>query len=176
MKKSIGQIKTDFKDIPNMDKLFQQIEGMYSSKTAIESAAIQDAQQFYTYHGGKYSFGETLEFSLQVPNMYNQDKPFDSKVTLYLDELNPDDNNFIIRSSQEVDSEQLTNTTFEYLTKMAKTMKTKGPKKEEIGQLTNITTTASRIHGTGWVIYSVQTKTVNTIGATNIEERIIEIQ
>lgn len=176
LKKSIGQIKIDFKDVPNMDKLFQQIEGMYSSKAAIESAAIQDAQQFYTYHGGKYSLGENLEFSLQVPNMYNQNKPFDSKVTLYLDELNPDDNNFIIRSSQEVDSDQLTNTTFEYLKKMAKTMKTKEPKKEEIGQLTNVTTTVSRIHGTGWLIYSVQTKTVNTTGATNIEERIIEIQ
>ena len=176
LKKSIGQIKTDFKDIPNMDELFQQIEGMYSSKVAIESAAIQDAQQFYTYHGGKYSLRENLEFSLQVPNMYNQNKPFDSKVTLYLDELNPDDNNFIIRSSQEVDSDQLTNTTFEYLKKMAKTMNTKAPKKEDIEQLTNITTTASRIHETGWLIYSVQTKTVNTKEASNIEERIIEIE
>lgn len=176
LKKSIGQIKTDFKDIPNMDRLFQQIEGMYSSKAAIESAAIQDAQQFYTYHGGKYMLGDTLEFTLQVPNMYNQKEPFDSKVTLYLDELNPEDNNYIIRSSQEVDSDQLTNTTFEYLKKMAKTMKTKAPKKEEIGKLRNITTTASRIHGTGWLIYSIQTKTVYTIGATNIEERIIEIK
>lgn len=176
LKKSINQIKSDLKDIPNMDKLFQQIEGMYSSKAAIESVAIQDAQQFYTYHGGKYLLGEILEFSLQVPNMYNPNAPFDSKVTLYLDELNPDDNNFTIRSSQEIDSEQLTNTTFEYLTKMAKTMKTKEPKKEEIGQLTNVTTTTSKIHGTGWLIYSVQTKTVHTLGATNIEERIIELQ
>jgi hypothetical protein len=176
LKKSIGQIKIDFKDIPNMDKLFQQIEGMYSSKAAIESAAIQDAQQFHTFHGGKYTLGEVLEFSMQVPNIYSPKTPFDSKITLSLDELNSDEDNFIIRSSQEVNSDQLTNTTFEYLKNMAKTMKTKAPKKDEIGQLTNITTTASRIHGTGWLIYSILTKNVTTMGATNIEERIIEIQ
>jgi len=176
LKKSMSEIEDDFKDIPNMDKMFKQIERMYSSKEAIESAAIQDVQQFHTYHGGKYLLGEILEFTMQGPNIYNPQKPFDLNATMYLDELNPDDNNFIIRLSQEVDSEQLTNTTFEYLEQMAETMGTKAPKKEEIGQLTNITTTASRIHGTGWLIYSIQTKTVNTTGATNVEERIIEIQ
>lgn len=176
IKKAMNEIKDDFKDIPKMDKMLEQIEGMYSSKAAIESVAIQDIQQFHTYHGGQYLLGEVLEFPLQVPNMYYPQQPFDSKVTVYLDELNPDDNNFILRSSQEVDSDQLTNITFEYLKQMAETMGTKAPRKEEIGQLTNITTTASRIHGTGWLIYSIQTKTVNTTGATNIEERIIEIQ
>jgi hypothetical protein len=55
-------------------------------------------------------------------------------------------------------------------------MKTPEPKKEDIGQLTNITTTASRIHGTGWLIYSIQTKTVEAPEATSIEERIMEIK
>ena len=54
-------------------------------------------------------------------------------------------------------------------------MKTKPPKKEDIGTLTNLTTTASRIHDTGWLIYSVQTKVVSTKGVTNSEIRIIEI-
>ena len=174
--KSMSEIEDDIKDIPNMDKIFKQIENMYSSKEAIESTAIQDVQQFHTYHGGKYLLNEILEFNMQGPNIYNPQKPFDIKSTMYLDELNPDDNNFIIRLNQEIDSDQLTNTTFEYLKQMAETMGIKGPKKKEIGQLTNITTTASRIHGSGWLIYSIQTKTVNTTGATNIEERIIEIQ
>jgi hypothetical protein len=55
-------------------------------------------------------------------------------------------------------------------------MKTPEPKKEDIGQLTNITTAASRIHGTGWLIYSIQTKTVEAPEATSIEERIMEIK
>jgi len=176
MQRAIGAIEKDFKEIPNMDKLFKQIAKMYSSKEAIESAAIQDIQQFHTYHGGKYLLDEVLEFSLQVPNLYNAQQPLDSKVTMFLDELNPKDNNYIIRLEQEVDSEQLTNTTYEYLKELAKTMKTEAPKKEDIGQLNNITTTASRIHGTGWLIYSIQTKTTGSEGATHIEERIIEIK
>jgi hypothetical protein len=176
LKKSVSQIKNDFKDIPNMDKLLKQIEGMYTSKAAIESTSIKDAQQFYTYHGGKYLLEELLVLSMQLPNIYNPKTPFDAKTTVHLDELNPEENNFIIRSSQEVDSDQLTNTTFEYMKKMAKTLKTKEPKKEEIGTLTNVTTIASRIHGTGWPIYSILTKTVNTMDVTNIEERIIEIK
>lgn len=176
MKKSIQPVKEEFKNAPQFSQIFDQLERMYTTKEGIEAAAIQDAQQFHTFHGGKYLLGEVLENTLQVPNMYDQSKPLASKVTLYLDELNPDENTFIIRSSQEVDSKQLTDVTYNYLKSMSKSMKSPEPKKEEIGQLTNVTTSASRIHGTGWVIYSIQTKTVEAQGATNIEERIIEIK
>jgi hypothetical protein len=176
MKKSIQPVKDEFKSVPQLAQMFQQMESMYTTKEGIEAAAIQDAQQFHTFHGGKYLLGEVLKIPLQVPNMYDQNNPLDSKVTLYLDELNPDDNNFIIRSSQVVDSDQLTDVTYNYLKTMSKSMKSPEPKKEDIGQLTNVTTTASRIHGTGWIIYSIQTKTVEAPGATNIEERIMEIK
>lgn len=176
MKKSIQPVKEEFKNAPQFAQIFDQMERMYTTKEGIEAAAIQDAQQFHTFHGGKYLLGEVLENTLQVPNMYDQSKPLASKVTLYLDELNPDENTFIIRSSQEVDSKQLTDVTYNYLKSMSKSMKSPEPKREEIGQLTNVTTSASRIHGTGWVIYSIQTKTVEAQGATSIEERIIEIK
>ena len=176
IKTSMKVIQKDFKKIPNMNKMFKQIERMYSSKEAIESAAIQDVQQFHTFHGGKYPLGETLEFSMKVPNIYKPSEPFDCDFTVYLDELNLEDNNFIIRSTQEVNSEQLTNTTFEYLEQMTKTAKNKGPNKEDIGELINITNTASRIHGSGWLIYSVLTKTVSAKESINIEERVIEIK
>jgi len=176
MKKSMQPVKDEYKNVPQLAQMFNQIESMYTNKEGIEAAAIQDAQQFHTFHGGKYLLGEVSEFPLQVPNMYDQNNPFDSKVTLYLDELNPDDNNFVIRSSQEVDSDQLTDVTYNYLKSMSKSMKIPEPKKEDIGQFTNVTTTASRIHGTGWLIYSIQTKTVEAPGESNIEERIIEIK
>ncbi|MDG1148323.1 MAG: hypothetical protein P8N52_08480 [Crocinitomicaceae bacterium] len=175
LKESINQFKSDLNGVPSLEKLLQQIEEMYSSKYAIESAAIRDIQQFYTYHGGKYVLDEHLEFGLQLPNVYSPEKPLNSKVILSLDELDVKDNSYVLRSSQEVDSDELTTTTFEYLKQLAKTMKTKPPKKEDIGTLTNLTTTASRIHDTGWLIYSVQTKVVSTKGVTNSEIRIIEI-
>jgi len=176
MKKSIQPVREEFKNNPQLEQVFEQMESMYTTKQGIEAAAIQDAQQFHTFHGGKYVLGEIIEAPLQVPNTYDPNNPFDSKITLSLDELNPDDNNFIIRSTQVVDSDQLTNVTYNYLKSMSKSMKTPEPKKEDIGQLTNVTTTASRIHGTGWLIYSIQTKTVEAPGVSNIEERIIEIK
>ncbi len=176
MKKSLAKVKNDFPEIPQFDQVLQQIEGMYTSKEAIETAAILDAHQFHSFHGGKYTKGEVLEYSMPVANMFKPNKPFDSKVTLYLDEINSSDNNVIIRSTQEVDPKQLSTATFEYLQSMAKTMDVPKPKKEDKVAVANVTTTASRIHETGWLIYSIQTKTIEVPGATNIEERIIEIQ
>ena len=168
-------LKKETKNIPNMDKFIKQLEGMYSTKESIELGAVKEMQQYYTFHGAKYELGEEYNADMQAANLYGGD-PFDMKVTVWLDELNPDDNNFIIRMQQTIDSEQLTKATFDYLVNMAETMKTPAPKKEDIPPLTNDTWTASRIHGSGWIIYSIETKEVKAEGVTNIEERIIEIQ
>ena len=168
-------LKKETKDIPNMDKFIKQLEGMYSTKESIELGAVKEMQQFYTFHGAKYEFGQEYIADMKVANLYGGE-PFDTKVTVWLDDLNPDDNNFIVRLQQTIDSEQLTNATFDYLVKMAETMKIPAPKREEIPPLTNDTWTASRIHGTGWVIYSIETKETKAEGQTNVEERIIEIQ
>ena len=77
---------------------------------------------------------------------------------------------------QTVDSEQLTQATFDYLKSMAQTMKVPVPTREDIPEIANDTWTASRIHGSGWLIYSIETKETKAEGVTNIEERIIEIQ
>ena len=158
-----------------MDKFINQVEVMYSTKQSIELGAVKEMQQYYTFHGGKYELGEEINANMQAANLYGGD-PFDMKVTLWLDELNPDNNNFIIRMQQSVDSEQLTNATFDYLVKMSETLKVPAPKKEDIPPMTNDIWIASRIHGSGWIIYSVETKEVKAEGVTNFEERIIEIQ
>nr|MBI1229516.1 hypothetical protein [Cytophagales bacterium] len=165
----------DTKDIPNMDEVIKQLEGMYSTKESIELGAVKDMRQFFTFHGAKYEYGKDYNADMKVANLRGGE-PFDAKVTVWLDELNPDDNNFIIRMQQTVDSEQLTNATFEYLVNVADMKKAPAPTKEEMPTLTNDTWTASRIHGSGWIIYSVETKEVRSEGGTNTEERIIEIQ
>ncbi|RPH31412.1 MAG: hypothetical protein EHM93_13745 [Bacteroidales bacterium] len=175
IKKATSTLKDEFKNIPNMDKIIQQIENLYSSKEAIETSAISDIQQFYTYHGGKYKLGEEINTKMQRPNLYGV-KPFDADLTLWLDEINPEDNNFIIRMNQVVDSTQLTDAAYTYLSKMTSSLGTKLPKREEFPSLKNETRTASRIHGSGWIIYTVETKEVSAENQTNIEERIIEIK
>ncbi len=162
------------KNIPNMDLLIRQLENTYSTKASIELGAISEMQQFYTFHGAKYEFGQEYNADMKVANLYGGE-PFDTKVTVWLDEINSEDNNFILRMIQVVDPEQLTAAVFDYLTKMAETLKIDVPKREDIPQVSNETYTASRIHGSGWIIYSVETKETKADGETGVEERIIEI-
>lgn len=175
IEKASSALKKEYSSIPEMEKLIGQISTIYSTKEAIESAAIKDIQQFHTFHGAKYKLGEVINGQQKVSNLFGG-APFDSDFSVYLDELNEADNNFILRANQEVNPDQLTQATFEYMTKMASTMNLTPPKKEDLNGVKNQTTTATRMHGTGWVVYSIQTTTVNTENITNIEERIIEIK
>lgn len=168
-------LKKETKDIPNMDDFIKQLEGMYSTKESIELGAVKEMQQFYTFHGAKYEYGNEYNADVKVASLYGGE-PFDTKMTVWLDELNPDDNNFIIRMNQTVNAEQLTNATFDYLVKMAETLKMPAPKREDIPEVSNDTYTASRIHGSGWIIYSIETKETKAEDQTNIEERVIEIK
>ena len=173
--KATQMLREETKDIPNLNQFITQIENMYTSKESIEAAAISEIQLFHSFHGAKYTLGEEYNTALKIANLYNEE-PFDADALVWLDEINQDDNNFVIRMNLEVNSEQLTKTTFDYLGQMAKTMNTPAPKWEEFPQLKNETFTASRIHGSGWPIYSIETKEISAEGQTNIEETIIEIQ
>ncbi|MBL0096215.1 MAG: hypothetical protein IPP46_06685 [Bacteroidetes bacterium] len=173
--KAMGSLRTEFKDIPEMDKLIKQMEATYSTKEAIGTASIKDIHQFHTFHGAQYKLGEVLNGIIKVPNILGTD-PLDSDFSVYLDEINEEENNFILRATQEVNNEQLTNATFNYLTTMAKSMKLDPPKREDLGELKNETISASNIHTSGWVLYSIQTTTITSDNQTNIEERIIELK
>lgn len=175
IQKTTLALRQDFKNSPEMEKVISQIEAIYSTKEAIESTSIKDIQQFHTFYGGKYKLGEILEGKLKVPNILGPD-PFDSEVTVYLDEINQEENNVIVRSTQTVDKEQLITATLSYMTAMAKNMKIDPPKREDLKNLKNETLVASRIHGTGWVVYSIQTTTVSSDDAISIEERILELK
>ncbi len=173
--KTASMLRKEFKDVPQINDIIKQVKSMYGTKEAIEAAAIKEIQQFYTYHGGKYNLGEEVIGNLKVSNLYGGE-PFDTEVILWLDEIKPDDNNSVIRMKQTVNSEQLTKTTFDYLTQTSSTMNSPAPKWEDFPPLKNETWTASRIHGSGWIIYSIETKEVSADNVLNVEERIIEIQ
>ena len=176
MKKSVDSLSMDFKEIPEMEKVFQQILGMYNSKSAIEASAIQDAQQFHNFHGGKYTLNETVTGQIKTANLYDNSKPFDTQFSVVLEDLDAENNQYYLRSVQEVDSEQLTQTTLNFLNKMAKNMGKEFIKKEEFIDLKNVVETASRIHNTGWVLESILWKEVVAEGATNMEIRTIQMK
>jgi len=172
--KGLKMLKKETKEIPNMDKYISQIEKMYNSKESIEAAAIKEIQQFHTYHGGKYAFNNEIKATTKTGNLYG-DEPFDTDLILWVEEIDPEDNSSIICMEQTVNSEQLTKTTFDYLTEMAATLKTPAPVWSEFPALQNVTWTTSRIHGSGWIIYSIETKEVSTEEDVYVQESIIEI-
>lgn len=173
--KAVAVLKKKFGTAPEIEKMLKQIENSFSSKEAIEAASIKDIQQFHSFHGGKYKLHEEISDKIKVPNVLTN-IPFDADYSLYLDEINETDNNYILRSSQVVDSTQLMDATFQFLGNLAKSMNIKAPTKDDIKGLSNEIQLASRIHGSGWVVYSVQTTTVNSDNQSNIEERIIEVK
>jgi hypothetical protein len=168
-------LQKDFANIPGIDRIIQQLIATYSTKEAIESASIKDIRQFHTFHGGKYKLGEEVEGVIKVANMAGPE-PFDAAIKVYLDEINTEENSFILKSAQEINKEQLADATFSYMTTLAKNMNVALPKREDVKNLRNETWTASKVYESGWVVYSVQTTTVMSGNMKNIEERTIELQ
>lgn len=176
IKESLKKLAKESSSIPNFNEVLQQVEGMFSSKESIESAAIRDIQQFHTFNGAKFKLAEVIEGQLKAPNLYDSNKPFDSDFQVYLDEINAEENNYVMRASETINKEQLKEATIKYLSDVAKRINAPAPNFNDLKELSNETHTASRIHNTGWVIYSIQTKTVSSGNQINVEERIIELQ
>lgn len=168
-------IKKEFEAVPNIAQLLEQSFAMYTTKESIEVNAIKDALQFYTFHGAKYTLGEELTGQMKFANNYGGE-PFDVDVTISLDELNPENDNCVLRMYQTVNSEQLTDATYNYLKQLGQ-FGDQLPAREDFSGLTNEIWTASRIHGgTGWTTYSIETKEVKAEGTINVEERTIQIK
>lgn len=174
--KSIDSVKNDLDHIPGLAIVFQQMVGMYATKASIEASAIQDVQQFHNFHGGKYQLNESATGIIKTPNLYNPDKPFDTEVSVTLEELDRENNQFLIRSIQEVNSEQLIETTYNYLREMTKHLGQEFIKREDFIGVKNSVEIVSRIHNTGWVLESILWKEVISEGITNLEIRTIQMK
>lgn len=175
LEKVTEKLKVELKDVPNYKEIIANVMSIYSTKESVEANAIKDALQFYKFHGVKYKLGEELTGKLETSNNYGE-KPFETNVQYSLDEINETDGNSILRSTEIINSEELTNATYNYLKKSG-TFGDKFPARDKFPSLTNETNTASRIHGeTGWIIYSIESKTITAEETTNIEERIMIIK
>jgi hypothetical protein len=175
MNKMLANLRQDLKDVPKIGEIISQTRQMYSTRESIESSAIKDARQFYTFHGGKYKLGEVIEGTLEAPNLLGGE-PFDSDYTVYLDEINREDDNYIMRATEVINPEQLSQATYNFALTLAGNLNAPAPSRDAIGKVTNETTTGSRIHDSGWPIYSFETKVVSAQGQQHVEERIIELK
>jgi hypothetical protein len=173
--KGMDLVKRELKEFPGSEDFITQMEGMYQSKEAIEASSINEILQFHYFHGVSYRYWQDYSYSDKLANLYGGE-PFDAQVTFWLDEMNPDEHNAVYRMHQVVNSEQLTNETFRFLSNIAETMNGPAPDRAEIPSLHNETRLASRIHDSGWVIYSVQTKEVLAQDVVQVEECVIELR
>lgn len=173
MTKSFSILKTELKDIPNMDKVIKQMEDLYSTKEMIEASAIKDIKLFHDLHGGKYKLNEVLSGKTQAPNMLGGN-PFDAYYTLVLNNIQEKENTFTVKFTQEIDKKQLTDATFNYLKELSKTMKIDLPKRETFKDLKNETVTVSTLDGNGWVIQTEQTTTVLSEDTSKVDKLLIK--
>ncbi len=176
MKKAFDVVRKEFKSVPKLDDIIKPVEAIYLSKEGFESNALTDVQQYYTFHGGKYKLGEENTIKTQLPNGFGG-APIDAELTVRLDEINPDDNNYIVRYWQIADSKQLTDASYEFIKKLAVSTGAKNvPSREKMPATTHEEDVASRIHGSGWIIYTVRTKAVDVEGVSSVDEMIIEMK
>jgi hypothetical protein len=168
-------LRTEFGNDKNFDIVMKEVEKLYATKENVEAIAINDIQQFYMFHGGKYTKGEPAEGKIEIPNVFGG-KPFDADVFIYLNDINTDEDNYILRYEQSVDEKQLIAAATEYVTNIAKKIGKSVPKDFNLKETVHETFVAARIHEYGWPIYIILTKTVTSEENVNIEERVIEIK
>lgn len=174
IKKAFGEIKKQYKDVPNIGTILSTAEASLTTKEAIESTAIQDIHQFYTFHGGKYILNSDVETKLVSNGI--PEVPVDVLMTVRLSEINFDDDNGVIRYWKEFDPKQMTDASYAVMTRLAKNSGAKLPKRTEIPEIQYVETVGSRVHGpSGWIIYSFLTKQTSTGSDSEVEERVIEI-
>ena len=173
MATAIDLIREEIDSIPGNEKVLDQLKNSYATKAAIEASAIQDAQQFHSFHGGKYKLKQVIKGQVKVPNLYDNHLPFDSEVTVEVESIDLEQNNYLIRSIQEVNSEQLTEMTYEYLKEIALNLDQEFISREDFKPLTNVIETVSVIHDFGWVLESKLWKEAFYDGVTSMEVRSI---
>ncbi|MEZ4805177.1 MAG: hypothetical protein R2852_06770 [Bacteroidia bacterium] len=173
--KVIAKFKTELKDVPNLNKVLNQVESTFASKEAIENAVIKDVQQFHIFHGGVYKLNDKITDQIKLPNILGGE-PFDADISAELDEINEEDDDYVLTSSTIVNSKQLTAATIDYMKKMAEKLKVDPPDLSGIKDLKNEVITDSRIHSSGWVIESKQYTDVSSGEYNNVVIRTIELQ
>ncbi len=173
--KAMEELKKFYSNDDKRNGLIDQVKAPYSSKESLEVAAINEIRQFYLFHGVQYKLGEYFEYQAQVPNMLGIE-PFNAQVTAYLNEIDPEYDNAVFRLWQGIDSEQITEATFQRLAKVSKTMGVEPPLRSVVQNLESNTWVSVRMHGgSGWPPYTIENKENKAPGVARKEERIIEI-
>ncbi|WP_207425034.1 hypothetical protein [Pedobacter sp. SYSU D00535] len=175
IKKATALLREEFKGTPKLKEITGQVEQRFSTKAGIEASAIKDIIQFHNFYGGKYTLHEEATGKTKMANLYGGE-PFDAEVSVILEEMDEKEDTGIIKSWQTIDSKQVTEATYEYLKKMASSLGSPAPKREDLPDMTIEDYLGSSFHASsGWLLYSVLERTTKGDNITQIDKRTIEL-
>ncbi|NMM47605.1 hypothetical protein [Marinigracilibium pacificum] len=174
VQKTTAFLKEEWKDKEMFQPMIEEVENMFMSKEAFENGIIKDIQQYHLFHGIVLEKEETYYGDIQVPNMFGGE-PFDSRIAFWLDTIDFEEYTYDLIMEQSLNSEQLTKATYDFMSSNISEMKAYLSEGGELPKITKDTFTISRVHNTGWLIFSVETTEIKADKTTRIEERIIEI-
>lgn len=173
VKSKCSPLLAKYADNPSTLSKINQVIRKHSTKESIETFVVRDVNQYFAYHGAKYKLGETITDAIKIPNNYGGD-PLDSSAALVLDELLPENDTYIIKSFQNINPQQLTAVTYDYLSRL-NLVDGALPAYEDFPTVLKQIWGGSEIQSsTGWVIYSQESEQVTSGDDVTLNERIIE--
>ena len=173
--KKVDELRKEFKDMPEMALVLNNIEKIYMTKEAIEAVVIKDIRQFLTFHGTVYTLGEQNSTLVEVFHLYSA-QPFEAESIVELKEINAKEENFLLGQYCAVDEAQLQDAAYTFFSTVAKQMKKTLPKKEEFINMRKEFSTTSAMHSSGWPLWSFGKSINSALSITHIEEFRIELK
>jgi hypothetical protein len=174
MTKRLKNLIKKYKSDQYLVSEFTALIDKYASKDAVEQLALSEIQQYYNYHGGRYKLDENLSATVKSPFM-NLEEGIDAELNVWLSEINVDDNNYILQMSKILDEEAMKKLMYEEAKNDPELTPDEKPEIHDMPELKVETWAASRIHNSGWIVYSVQTVEVLFDNEKSTEERTIEL-
>lgn len=176
MHKSFDKLEDDVGSNPLIVMDFDQMKRSWETKSSIERVALRDAQQYYNFHGAELSLKDTLDGVVKTENTNFVSTPFDTYVGMVLVEMDSEYDEFVVKYYCEVDSKQLTETTFNYLDRVAASKNEKFLPREQFEELKNSTESMSLIHNSGWLIKSMSWVEESMKGRTKFQITTINMK
>ncbi|MBK7427826.1 MAG: hypothetical protein IPI60_12750 [Saprospiraceae bacterium] len=175
-KKSFSKIRREVISDDQANRSFYLLNEAIQSKRNMESNWIPDVHQYYMFHGASYSFNKDIKGKIQTPNLHYKSNPHDAYITIVLEEISSEFNKYTIRAFLEVDTEQLTNATYDFVSRLMEGAGKSNVERSEYPDVSKVIETAAIFHSSGWVIDSTQWKSSVTGETTMMEIRRIKFK
>ena len=159
------------------DSIMDRVKAMFSTKSMVENAFIQDIQIYHSPYGSTYSTRGT-KVSTQLPNPFGQE-PLPAVASTRITELRPKQDYFKLNYTQEIDKAATAKLLKDVFTKMGLTEE-KGIPMEEVNKVIedfsiSITSEYKILPSKGWISQVKYQKIAKSTQNRQTETYVIEL-